>query len=302
MALSQSPPPLFKQGLSARLRLLIAVVAAVGMLYVDLHLGVLKPLRQGLSMVLYPIEQALMVPRDVFRWVAKYSSAISDVMDRKSQLEKKEVENSEKLLQIEQLKAENDSLRTLLELRKGTKHVTVIAEISHETRDAFSNRIVIDRGSQHGVQPGHPVINSQGVVGQVVRVSPITSEVSLVTDPSLTIPVNLPRSGLRSVASGTGDGQQVDLKYLNINAEVEVGDILVTSGLDGLYPSGLPVAKINRVERAGSGQFPRISSTPVAPIGTLRNVLVILVDQQLIPPAPRDLEKQIQPLKRASDK
>ncbi len=302
MALSQSPPPLFKQGLSARLRLLIAVVAAVGMLYVDLHLGVLKPLRQGLSMVLYPIEQALMVPRDVFRWVAKYSSAISDVVDRKSQLEKKEVENSEKLLQIEQLKAENDSLRTLLELRKGTKHVTVIAEISHETRDAFSNRIVIDRGSQHGVQPGHPVINSQGVVGQVVRVSPITSEVSLVTDPSLTIPVNLPRSGLRSVASGTGDGQQVDLKYLNINAEVEVGDILVTSGLDGLYPSGLPVAKINRVERAGSGQFPRISSTPVAPIGTLRNVLVILVDQQLIPPAPRDLEKQIQPLKRASDK
>lgn len=302
MALSQSPPPLFKQGLSARLRLLIAVVAAVGMLYVDLHLGVLKPLRQGLSMVLYPIEQALMLPRDVFRWVAKYSSAISDVVDRKSQLEKKEVENSEKLLQIEQLKAENDSLRTLLELRKGTKHVTVIAEISHETRDAFSNRIVIDRGSQHGVQPGHPVINSQGVVGQVVRVSPITSEVSLVTDPSLTIPVNLPRSGLRSVASGTGDGQQVDLKYLNINAEVEVGDILVTSGLDGLYPSGLPVAKINRVERAGSGQFPRISSTPVAPIGTLRNVLVILVDQQLIPPAPRDLEKQIQPLKRASDK
>ena len=302
MALSQSPPPLFKQGLSARLRLLIAVVAAVGMLYVDLHLGVLKPLRQGLSMVLYPIEQALMVPRDVFRWVAKYSSAISDVVDRKSQLEKKEVENSEKLLQIEQLKAENDSLRTLLELRKGTKHVTVIAEISHETRDAFSNRIVIDRGSQHGVQPGHPVINSQGVVGQVVRVSPITSEVSLVTDPSLTIPVNLPRSGLRSVASGTGDGQQVDLKYLNINAEVEVGNILVTSGLDGLYPSGLPVAKINRVERAGSGQFPRISSTPVAPIGTLRNVLVILVDQQLIPPAPRDLEKQIQPLKRASDK
>jgi rod shape-determining protein MreC len=302
MALSQSPPPLFKQGLSARLRLLIAVVAAVGMLYADLHVGVLKPLRQGLSMVLYPIEQALMVPRDVVRWVAKYSSAISDVVDRKSQLEKKEVETSEKLLQIEQLKGENDSLRTLLELRKGTKHATVIAEISHETRDAFSNRIVIDRGSQHGVQPGHPVINAQGVVGQVVRVSPITSEVSLVTDPSLTIPVNLPRSGLRSVASGTGDGQQVDLKYLNINAEVEVGDILVTSGLDGLYPSGLPVAKINRVERAGSGQFPRISSTPVAPIGTLRHVLVILVDQQLIPPAPRELEKQTQPIKRASDK
>ncbi len=295
MALSQPPPPLFQQGLSARLRLLIAVLAAVGMLYIDLHLGMLKPLRQGLSMVLYPIEQVLMVPRDVVRWASHYGSALTDVVDRKAQLERREVENSERLLQIEQLKVENDSLRTLLELRKGSKHPTVVAEISHETRDAFSNRVVIDRGSQHGVQPGHPVINAQGVVGQVIRVSPITSEVSLVTDPSLTIPVNLPRSGIRSVASGTGDGQQVDLKYLNINAEVEVGDVLVTSGLDGLYPSGLPVAKINRVERAGSGQFPRISSTPVAPIGTLRNVLVILVDQQLIPPAPRELERQAPP-------
>ena len=295
MALSQTPPPLFQQGLSARLRLLIAVLAAVGMLYIDLHLGMLKPLRQGLSMVLYPVEQVLMAPRDVVRWASRYGSALTDVVDRKAQLERREVENSERLLQIEQLKVENDSLRTLLELRKGSKHPTVVAEISHETRDAFSNRVVIDRGSQHGVQPGHPVINAQGVVGQVIRVSPITSEVSLVTDPSLTIPVNLPRSGIRSVASGTGDGQQVDLKYLNINAEVEVGDVLVTSGLDGLYPSGLPVAKINRVERAGSGQFPRISSTPVAPIGTLRNVLVILVDQQLIPPAPRELERQAPP-------
>lgn len=302
MALSQSPPPLFKQGLSARLRLLIAVVAAIAMLAADLRLGMLKPLRQGLSMVLYPVEQALMLPRDAFRWMADYGAALVDVVDRKAQLEKKQVETSEKLLQIEQLKLENDGLRTLLELRKGARHPTLVAEISHETRDAFSNRIVIDRGSQHGVQPGHPVINAYGVVGQVVRVSPITSEVSLVTDPSLTIPVNLPRSGLRSVASGTGDGQQVQLNYLNINAEVEVGDILVTSGLDGLYPSGLPVAKINRVERAGSGQFPHISSTPVAPIGGLRQVLVIMVDQSLIPPAPRDLEKQVQPMKGVASK
>lgn len=298
MALSQSPPPLFKQGLPARLRLLIAVAAAIAMLYVDLHLGMLKPLRQGMSMVLYPIEQSLLMPRNVFIWFGKYASAISDVVDQKAMLSKKEIENSEALLQIDQLKVENDSLRTLLDLRKAIKNKTLVAEISHETRDAFSNRIVIDRGSQHGIAPGHPVINARGVVGQVVRVSPITAEVSLVTDPSLVIPVNLPRSGIRSVAVGTGDGQQVELKYLNINAEVEVGDVIVTSGLDGLYPAGIPVAKINRVERGGGGQFPRISSTPVAPIGTLQQVLVILVDQDLIPPAPRELDKHAAPAPR----
>ncbi|MBU6142433.1 MAG: rod shape-determining protein MreC [Betaproteobacteria bacterium] len=293
MALSQSPPPLFKQGLPARLRMLIAVIAAIGMLYSDLHFGILKPLRQGLSMVLYPIEQLLILPRDGVIWFARYGAAVSDLVGQRVTLERKEIENSESLLQIERLRTENESLRTLLDLRKSVKHKTLTAQISHETRDAFSNRIVIDRGSQHGVAPGHPVINAQGVVGQVVRVSPITAEVSLVTDPSLMIPVALPRSGLRSLASGTGDGQQVELKYLNINAEVDVGDVLVTSGLDGLYPSGLPVAKINRVERAGSGQFPRITSTPVAPIGTLQHVLVILIDQELIPPAPRELDRPI---------
>jgi len=293
MALSQSPPPLFKQGLPARLRMLIAVIAAIGMLYSDLHFGMLKPLRQGLTMVLYPIEQLLILPRDAVIWFVRYASTASDIVGQRVTLERKEIENSDSLLQVEQLRIENESLRTLLDLRKSVKHKTLTAQISHETRDAFSNRIVIDRGSQHGVAPGHPVINAQGVVGQVVRVSPITAEVSLVTDPSLMIPVSLPRSGLRSLASGTGDGQQVELKYLNINAEVDVGDILVTSGLDGLYPSGLPVAKINRVERAGSGQFPRITSTPVAPIGTLQHVLVILIDQELIPPAPRELDRPI---------
>jgi rod shape-determining protein MreC len=273
--------------------MLIAVIAAIGMLYSDLHFGMLKPLRQGLTMVLYPIEQLLILPRDAVIWFVRYASTASDIVGQRVTLERKEIENSDSLLQVEQLRIENESLRSLFDLRKSIKHKTVAAQISHETRDAFSNRIVIDRGSQHGLAAGHPVINAQGVVGQVARVSPITAEVSLVTDPSLMIPVALPRSGLRSLASGTGDGQQVELKYLNINAEVEVGDVLVTSGLDGLYPSGLPVAKINRVERAGSGQFPRITSTPVAPIGTLQHVLVILIDQELIPPAPRELDRPI---------
>ncbi|WVN41845.1 rod shape-determining protein MreC [beta proteobacterium MWH-UniP1] len=291
MALSQSPPPLFKQGLSARFQLLIAVSAAAALIYVDLHFSLLKPLRQGLSVVLYPIEQVLLAPRAAFSWLGDYAGVIVSTVDRQNVLAQREVQTADQLLQIEQLRAENEGLRGLLDLRKAVKQKTLVAEISHEMRDAFSSRVVIDRGSQHGIAPGHPVINAQGVVGQVVRVSPITAEVSLVTDPSLVIPVSLPRSSSRTVAVGAGDGQQVELRYLNINAEVEPGDILVTSGLDGLYPPGLPVAKVSRVKRAGSGQFSNVLSAPVAPVGTLRHVLVIMVDASLIPPAPRDLDK-----------
>jgi rod shape-determining protein MreC len=291
MALSQSPPPLFNQGLSARFRLLIAVGAAAALIYIDLNFGILKPLRQGLSIVLYPVEQVLMAPRAVMSWLGQYGGVIFSTVDRQNALAEREAKTADQLLQVEQLQIENEGLRGLLDLRKTLKQKTVVAEISHEMRDAFSSRVVIDRGSQHGIAPGHPVINAQGVVGQVVRVSPITAEVSLVTDPALVIPVSLPRSGSRTVAVGAGDGQQVELRYLNINAEVEIGDILVTSGLDGLYPPGLPVAKVSRVKRAGSGQFSNVLSEPIAPVGSLRHVTVILVDASLIPPAPRDLDK-----------
>lgn len=291
MALSQSPPPLFKQGLSARFQLLIAVGAAAALIYIDLHFSLLKPLRQGLNVVLYPIEQVLMAPRAAFSWLGEYGGVIISTVDRQNELAQRQVETADQLLQIEQLRNENDALRGLLDLRKAAKQKTLVAEVSHEMRDAFSSRVVIDRGSQHGVAPGHPVINAQGVVGQVVRVSPITAEVSLVTDPALVIPVSLPRSGTRTVAVGAGDGQQVELRYLNINAEIEPGDILTTSGLDGLYPPGLPVAKVSRVKRAGSGQFSNVLSAPIAPVGSLRHVLVIMVDSSLIPPAPRELDK-----------
>lgn len=291
MALSQSPPPLFKQGLSARLRLIIAVAASIGLIQIDMTLGLLKPLRQGLSMVLYPIEQVLILPRDGLFALIERLSILSNITQKSEELQIRETTSADLMLQVEQLRVENDNLRALLELRKSSKNKTVLAEISHNTKDAFSNRVVIDRGSQHGIAPGHAVINSRGVVGQVIRVSPITSEVALVTDPGLVIPVNLPRTGIRSLISGMGDGQQVDLRYLNVNAEVEVGDLIVTSGLDGLYPPGFPVAKVSRIERSGSGQFLKVASLPLAPVGSLDHVLVILVDQELIPPAPRDLDK-----------
>jgi rod shape-determining protein MreC len=289
MALSQSPPSLFRQGLSARLRLLIAVVASVALIQADISLTMLKPLRQGLSMVLYPVEQSLMIPRDIFYWATDRTSLMINLAARQAAIETQEIRHAEALLASTQLEQENANLRALMDLRKTFKHQSIAAEVSHYAKDAFSNRVVINRGSQHGIAPGHPVVNSQGVVGQVMRVSPITAEVSLITDPALTVPVNLPKSGVRSLLVGSGDGQQVKLRYLNSNVEVEIGDMVVTSGLDGLYPAGLPVAKISQIDRKGDALFTKVSCTPTATVGSLAHVLVILVDPSLIPPAPRDL-------------
>jgi rod shape-determining protein MreC len=291
MALSQTPPPLFKQGLPARLRLLIAVGLSIGLIYVDLNLGMLKPLRQGLQTVLFPLVELLAVPRNIFSWAGDRLNATLNVLEREASLAQKEADNAQTLLLVEQLQKENSELRSLLDLRPAIRHKALAAEISYQSRDIFSKRVVIDRGSQHGVAVGHPVINSKGVVGQVVRVSPITSEVSLLNDPSLTLPASLPRPSIRTLASG--DGHRIVLKYLHVDADVVPGDLVVTSGLDGVYPSGLPVATIDRVERA-TGQFARALATPTAPVAPMRQVFVLLVDQSLIPPAPRDLNARPQ--------
>lgn len=286
MALSQTPPPLFKQGLPARLRLLIAVSASIALIYADLHLGVLNTLRQGLQTVLFPVVSLLSAPRDLVVWAGDRLDATLHVLGREEALAEKEARSAASALLIDQLEKENTTLRSLLDLRPVMRHKTLAAEISHQSRDIFGKRVVIDRGSQHGVAVGHPVINSKGVVGQVVRVSPITAEVSLLNDPSLTIPVSFSRTGVRTLASG--DGQRLILKYLHVDADVEAGDLLVTSGLDGIYPSGLPVATIDRVER-DTGQFATAMASPIAPVAPARQVVVVLVDQSLIPPAPRDL-------------
>ncbi len=290
MALPHIPPPLFKQGLSSRLKFFIATTLAILTMVADVHLGVMKPLRQGLSMLLYPVEQVFMFPRNSLAWFQSYGFVLLDTERAQRQIAEKEALLADTTLMVDQLRLENESLRALVALGKEVKHRTLVAKISHETRDAFSNRIVINRGSQDGVVPGHPVVNAQGLIGQVVRVSPITSEVSLVTDSTLSIPVNLPRSGIRTLTQGAGNGQQLELRYLNINAEIEPGDLLSTSGLDGIYPPGIPVATIDQVERVGNGRFMRAWATPVSSIGTRQHVLVILVNQELIPPAPRELD------------
>jgi rod shape-determining protein MreC len=178
-----------------------------------------------------------------------------------------------------------------------------MSEILYDARDAYTRKIVVDRGSQQGVAPGQPVIDDVGVVGQVTRVFPFTSEVTLLTDKDQAIPVQVVRSGLRSIAYGQGSSGALDLRFMPTNADIKNGDILVTSGIDGVYPPGLAVAKVTHVENKSTDAFARISCQPLAGIDRNRQLLILLAENKFPPPPPEETRdgKKEKGKKRLSD-
>jgi rod shape-determining protein MreC len=175
--------------------------------------------------------------------------------------------------------AENGHLRKLMDAREHLPVRSMMSEILYDARDPSTRRVVLDRGSQKGVKLGLPVIDNAGVVGQVTRVFPLTSEVTLLTDKEQAIPVQVLRNGLRSVAYGRGQSGMLDLRFVAPNADIQVGDVLVTSGLDGMYPAGLAVAKVSQVESVAQGAFSRVVCQPLAGIDRHRQLLIVLSDQ-----------------------
>ncbi|RZJ06943.1 MAG: rod shape-determining protein MreC, partial [Rubrivivax sp.] len=184
-------------------------------------------------------------------------------------------EQAERLSRASALQAENDRLRKLLGLLPSLAVPAVAAEILFEAPDPFSRRVVIDRGATQGIAPGSPVINEAGVLGQVTRVYPLSAEVTLLTDKDSAIPLLNARTQMRNAAAGRADGSGMELRFLAANADVKVGDLMTTSGLDGVYPPGLPVAKVSVVERRGDSSFAQVQLAPIAQPDSARHVLVL---------------------------
>ncbi|MCD6671608.1 MAG: rod shape-determining protein MreC [Burkholderiaceae bacterium] len=278
--MDHSPPPFFKQGPSANARLLFFSLLAIALLVVDSRLEVLGRLRQGIATVLYPVQRTLLVPRDVIGVGAEYLAEVGRLRAENAELRRLEAANANALLQTEQLVAENQQLRQLLAMRERTAIRSAVAEVLYDARDAFSRKLVLDKGQQSGVIAGQPVIDASGVVGQVTRVYPLSSEVTLITDRRSTIPVEIRRTGERSVAFGGSPDGTIELRYLRTSADVREGDQLVTSGLDGLFPPGLPVGTVRSVETASSA-FVRVVVEPAAHAERTRLLLILLAE----PPA-----------------
>jgi rod shape-determining protein MreC len=275
LALSQSPPPFFRQGLSARIKLFIALAAAALLMQLDSEINIAKPLRQGLSVVLYPIVEALLVPRDFALWLTDRLKTVAELADEVDRMREEQLRNAATLLLADQVQTENRNLRELLEIKQQGSLPSVVAKVRSGLQDSLSRKVLIDKGLEHQVSIGDPVINSQGVVGQVSRVFPLTSEVRLLSDEQLMVPVFLPSAGIRGISQGLGQQDGFQIRFVNLAAQIKEGDLIVTSGLDGLYPAGLAVGEVSLVVGAPQGQFPTVIAKPLASVARQKDVLVI---------------------------
>jgi rod shape-determining protein MreC len=288
------PPPLFNQGIPARARLAFFALLSVTLIVVDARVKALETIRTGVGVVLYPLQQAMLLPGAAVGRIGEYVTSVASLARENETLRREAFERAQLLLQAEQLRAENAQLRRLGELRERAGHGALLAEVLYESRDPFTRKIVLDRGANDGLRVGHPVIDPAGVVGQVTRVFPLTSEVTLLTDKDMAIPVQVLRNGLRGIAFGGAEPGTLDLRFMATNADIHQGDVLVTSGIDGVYPPGLPVATVGRVERNVREQFARIVLLPAGAVQSNRHLLVLQTDPSQLAPRP-PLEERSRP-------
>jgi rod shape-determining protein MreC len=256
-----------------------------------------QPVRAAIATVLLPIQRVLLVPVELVEGGSDYAQGLTRAIAGERDARAKLVAQAERSARVEQLAAENARLRALLELRPALTVRSRTAEVLYEATDPYSRKLFIDRGSAAGVLPGSPVINDSGVLGQVTRVYPLSSEVTLLADKDAAIPVLNPRTQQRSAAFGAGDGNVMELRFMAGNADVQEGDLLLTSGVDGVYPPGLSVATVTKVDRKVDSGFARISLVANATPDGVRHVLVLDPVGAQMPPRPQP-EPEAKPARR----
>lgn len=269
------PPAFFIRGPSPFARLIFFAAISIAMMAVDARLHYLTEIRQGLAALLHPLEIIANSPAVAYRSLSDFFTMQTTLTQQNRQLRLAHLQQSADLQRFQSLQAENDHLRRLLGVVPALPQPVKMGEIVHAGRDPFSRKVAVDLGSQQGVSAGLAVVDEAGVIGQVTRVYPFSSEVTLVTDKDLAVPIQVERNGLRAIAFGSGRDQVMDLPYLPANVDIRVGDKLVTSGIDGIYPTGLAVAKVSRVERNADSPFAHIVCIPTAGIEGHRQVLLI---------------------------
>ena len=282
--LDNAPPPFFRQGPSALSKLSFFAALALFLMIADTRLQITQPLRTALAVVLHPVQRALLAPVQLAQDAGEYLIGLQQALEHERTARMELARQAERSLRVEQLEAENVRLRGLIDLRPGLSVRSYPAQVLYEASDPYTRKVIIDRGSTHGVVLASPVITEQGVFGQVTRAYPLSSEVTLLTDKDAAIPVLNERSQARSAAFGGLGG--LELRFVAGNADVQVGDRLLTSGVDGIYPPGLPVAVVALIDRKLESGFARIALTPSVVLDGVRHVLVLEPLGVQMPPRP----------------
>ena len=275
--IDRTPPPFFRQGPSALTKLILCSALALFLMVADNRFAVTRQLRAVVATALYYPQQALLVPVQAVQGGSGYFMGLQGALANEEAVKRTLAQQSERSLRVEQLLAENAHLRGLLELRPSINVRSQAAQVLYEAADPYSRKVIIDRGATNGVVVASPVINETGVLGQVTRVYPLSSEVTLLTDKDAAIPVLNTRTQARSAAFGSAGaiGAGMEMRFMAGNADVQPGDVLTTSGVDGIYPPGLPVAKVASVDRKLDSGFARIVLAPTAKTDGVRHVMVI---------------------------
>lgn len=284
--LDRTPPPFFRQGTPALTKLVLCSALAVFLMAADNRLKLTQPLRSALATVLLPAQRSLLAPVNLFYAGLDHLQGLNRALAAEDRVRQQLVSHAERLARGEQLAQENAKLRALLELRPALQVRSVPAEVMYEAADPYSRKVFIDRGATHGVVLGAPVVNESGVLGQVTRLFPLHAMVTLLTDKDAAVPVLNTRSQQRSAAFGGAGGGLLELRFMAGNADVQVGDKLSTSGVDGVYPAGLPVATVASVDRRVDSGFARVLLAPAAGIDGVRHVLVLEPLSAQLPPIP----------------
>ena len=275
-SLDRSPPPFFRVGFAPLTKLIFFSALSVLLMFGDKQLQFTKPIRAGLSTLIMPVQWLVLQPGQVASSIGDYFQNLEQAQKDLQALQLKQLQQSARAQQVEQLLIENQNLQQLLDLKSTVATPSQVAEILFDVPDPYNQRIVIDKGQTKEVVLGSPVIDAGGVIGQVTRVYPLTAEVTLLTDRDQSIPVMNSRTGARNISSGNilSGTPLIELKFVPASADVKEGDLLTTSGIDGVYPAGLQVARISHIERRVDISFARIHATPLAELKG-RHVLVL---------------------------
>jgi len=277
-SLGRDPPPFFRQGPSALSRLVVFSAMALLLMVADARFHMVQPLRASIATALYPLQWLVLQPLSLSQHANERMDGMFSKEATVQLLRQQLAEQRQRAQQTEQLILENQRLRGILNLQERQSPGTLAAQVVYDAADPYTRKVVLDRGERQGVHLASPVIDEFGVIGQVTRVFPVSSEVTLITDRDHAIPVVNARTGARGVAFGetTRNANALELRFMAANADVSTGDLLTTSGVDGIYPPGLPVARVDKVERRTEAVFARIECVPIAMVAGVRHVLVLL--------------------------
>ncbi len=267
--------PIFKHGPSSQHRLLLMLIISAALIFFDHKMKSFEEVRGYLQSIVSPMQYLANTPKQLMTWTAENITTRKALMEENQILKVNELRYQEQLMQLDIVKQENDRLRSLLASPLRSEMKKMVAEILSVDSDPYTHQIVINRGANDGVFEGQPVVDEQGIVGQILLVGTTTSRVILITDVTHAVPVRISRNGIRMVATGSGRIDRIGHPYVPHSADIRTDDVLVTSGLGGKYPEGYPVSKVTLVRKDESRPFAQVLSTPIARIDRLRYLLLL---------------------------